>query len=130
MSQPASITPDFPTDSPDESLLIDLSGFLSEAATAAIRLSNDGRISSSAQDAFWSLSQQSLELGIRIDELWYQILATEQPQINSHRQIAEAAANACSYASTHVTSTTLFRAYEALGGANEAIRGLLDRASR
>ncbi len=128
--QPDSITPAFPRDTPEETILVEISGWWSEAVTSALRLSNDGRLSPSAQAAFWSLGQSALLSCTRIDDLWYEILAVIKPgELNRYLEIAKAAAEICATAKLQPTPESVSRAYEALGAANDVLASLLDRSA-
>ena len=124
-----SIKKPFPKDTPSETLLVDISAGLSRAATAATLLSNDGRVDTRAQEAFWSISRPSLVIGIRIDEYWYQIIAAYTvEELTHYRDVAIAAAEACEAARENPTADSQVEAYEAHAAANSVLSGMVDKA--
>lgn len=124
-----SIKKPFPKDTPSETLLVDISAGLSRATTAATLLSNDGRVDTRAQEAFWSISRPSLVIGVRIDEHWYQIIAAySAEQLTHYRDVAIAAAEACEDAKENPTASSQVEAYEALAAANSVLSGMVDNA--
>lgn len=130
LKQPASITADFPSDTESEHALVDLARSLTTAASLATALSNDGRISSSKQATFWDLSSATALFRYTINDLWFKILEiADLSELRKFGAIAEAAKEACAAAYETPNTSTILTAFEALGAANDAVGGLLQRAA-
>lgn len=128
--QPVAITNSFPKDTAEETVLVETSGLLSEAVTACLKLSNDGRLSPSAQASLWNLGQSLLLTVGRIETQWYEILAKfDLAKLRLYRDIAKTASAASLKAQKTPSTETVWTAYEALGSANDAFIGMLDSAS-